>query len=612
MKIFAYDTLNTYALFRVRGRKKIMDIFSIFTLCGGLAFFLYGITVMSSGLEKIAGGRLERILKKMTANPIKALIFGAGITAAVQSSSAVTVMLVGLVNSGIMKLSQAIGVIMGSNIGTTITAWILSLSGIQSTNFFVRLLKPDSFSPLMALAGVIMIMVAKSNKRKSVGAVLIGFAILMFGMKVMADSMAPLADMPEFTQILTAFTNPILGVVVGAVVTAVIQSSAASIGILQALSMVGGLTYGMAIPIVMGQNIGTCISAVLSSIGVNTNAKRVAAVHVAFNALGVIICLSAYLVGNSILHFAIDTQNISPFGIAVVHSIFNIVTTIVLFPFTGLLEKIALATVPEKKVRDKNVLLDERLLLAPSFAIAECYRQSIKMAEMAEFNFINSTKMLKSYHAKKADQIKSNEVKIDTFEDKLEAFLLKLSAKELAEEDSNRISQLLLTIGDYERIGDHASYMLQIAEKMKDSDRKLSPEAIEELKVIVHAVSEVFKITLEAYKTDNIQLAQEVEPLEAVIKRIIRKVKNRHIQRLKDGLCTPEMSFLFSDLLNDLRRIAAHCGNVATSVLQLHDATINKHEYNHRNKDEDLEFLNKYESYKSRYSVSRNKSFEKV
>jgi len=581
-------------------------------LCGGLAFFLYGITVMSSGLEKIAGGRLERILKKMTANPIKALIFGAGITAAVQSSSAVTVMLVGLVNSGIMKLSQAIGVIMGSNIGTTITAWILSLSGIQSTNFFVRLLKPDSFSPLMALAGVIMIMVAKSNKRKSVGAVLIGFAILMFGMKVMADSMAPLADMPEFTQILTAFTNPILGVVVGAVVTAVIQSSAASIGILQALSMVGGLTYGMAIPIVMGQNIGTCISAVLSSIGVNTNAKRVAAVHVAFNALGVIICLSAYLVGNSILHFAIDTQNISPFGIAVVHSIFNIVTTIVLFPFTGLLEKIALATVPEKKVRDKNVLLDERLLLAPSFAIAECYRQSIKMAEMAEFNFINSTKMLKSYHAKKADQIKSNEVKIDTFEDKLEAFLLKLSAKELAEEDSNRISQLLLTIGDYERIGDHASYMLQIAEKMKDSDRKLSPEAIEELKVIVHAVSEVFKITLEAYKTDNIQLAQEVEPLEAVIKRIIRKVKNRHIQRLKDGLCTPEMSFLFSDLLNDLRRIAAHCGNVATSVLQLHDATINKHEYNHRNKDEDLEFLNKYESYKSRYSVSRNKSFEKV
>ena len=612
MKIFAYDTLNTYALFRVRGRKKIMDIFSIFTLCGGLAFFLYGITVMSSGLEKIAGGRLERILKKMTANPIKALIFGAGITAAVQSSSAVTVMLVGLVNSGIMKLSQAIGVIMGSNIGTTITAWILSLSGIQSTNFFVRLLKPDSFSPLMALAGVIMIMVAKSNKRKSVGAVLIGFAILMFGMKVMADSMAPLADMPEFTQILTAFTNPILGVVVGTVVTAVIQSSAASIGILQALSMVGGLTYGMAIPIVMGQNIGTCISAVLSSIGVNTNAKRVAAVHVAFNTLGVIICLSAYLVSNSILHFAIDTQNISPFGIAVVHSIFNIVTTIVLFPFTGLLEKIALATVPEKKVRDKNVLLDERLLLAPSFAIAECYRQSIKMAEMAEFNFINSTKMLKSYHAKKADQIKNNEVKIDTFEDKLEAFLLKLSAKELAEEDSNRISQLLLTIGDYERIGDHASYMLQIAEKMKDGDRKLSPEAIEELKVIVHAVSEVFKITLEAYKTDNIQLAQEVEPLEAVIKRIIRKVKNRHIQRLKDGLCTPEMSFLFSDLLNDLRRIAAHCGNVATSVLQLHDATINKHEYNHRNKDEDLEFLNKYESYKSRYSVSRNKSFEKV
>lgn len=589
-----------------------MDIFSLFTLCGGLAFFLYGITIMSSGLEKIAGGRLERILKKMTSNPLKSLVFGAGVTAAIQSSSAVTVMLVGLVNSGIMKLSQAIGVIMGSNIGTTITAWILSLSGIESSNFFVRLLKPESFSPIMALVGIIFIMASKSNRRKSVGAVLVGFAILMFGMDVMKDAMAPLADMPQFTHILTAFTNPILGVIVGTVVTAVIQSSAASIGILQALSMVGGMTYAMAIPIIMGQNIGTCVSAMLSSIGVNTNAKRVAAVHVLFNVIGVIVCLSVFEFGYILFHFKFATNNISPFGIAIVHSIFNIVTTILLFPFTKVLEKMAMRLVPDKKQSSKNVLLDERLLLAPTFAIAECYRQTIKMAELVEYNFINSTKMLKSFHAKKADQIRGNEIKIDTYEDKLDAFLLKLSNKELTEEDSNRISQLLLVIGDYERIGDHAAYILKIAETMKNDDKRLSADAVEELKVIVKAVSEIFAMTLEAFRTDNTTLAQEVEPLEAVIKKIIRKVKNRHIQRLKDGNCTAELSFMFSDLLNDFRRVAAHCGNIATSVMQLQDTSLDKHEYNHRNKGEDIQFVSRYEDYKSRYSVSKKTSVEQV
>jgi len=590
-----------------------MDIFSIFTLCGGLAFFLYGITVMSSGLEKIAGGKLEKILRQMTANPIKALVFGAGVTAAVQSSSAITVMLVGLVNSGIMKLSQAIGVIMGSNIGTTITAWVLSLSGIQSTNFFVRLLKPESFSPLLALIGVIMIMVAKSNKRKNVGSVLIGFAILMFGMCVMSDAMSPLADMPEFQQILLMFNNPIFGVFIGAVVTAIIQSSAASVGILQALSMVGGITYGMAIPIIMGQNIGTCISAVLSCLsGVSTAAKRVAAVHVVFNVLGAIILLSAYLFAHSLCKFALHNADITPFGIAVVHSIFNIAATIILFPFVGFLEKIAMIIVPDRKVKGEVVILDDRLLLAPSFAIAECYRQSIKMAEMVEFNFINSTKMLKSFHKKKAEQISANEVKIDTFEDKLNAFMIKLSGKELSEEDNARVSQLMLVIGDYERMGDHATYILKIAESLKNSDRKFSATAIEELKVIVHAVSEIFMMSFEAYKNDNVALAQEVEPLEAVIKKIIRKVKNHHIQRLQDGHCTPELSFMFSDLLNDLRRIAAHCGNIATSVIQLQDSSIDKHEYNHRNKDEDVVFVSRYEDFKSRYSVSRKKDIEKV
>lgn len=586
-------------------RKAKMDIFSIFALLGGLAFFLYGITIMSVSLEKIAGGRLERILKKMTSNPLKGLVFGAAITAAVQSSSAVTVMLVGLVNSGIMKLSQAIGVIMGSNIGTTVTAWILSLSGIKSTNFFVTLLKPETFSPILALVGVILIMAAKSNRRKNLGSVLVGFAILMFGMEVMKNAMAPMADIPEFTSILTAFQNPILGVLVGTVVTAVIQSSAASIGILQALSMVGGLTYQMAIPIIMGQNVGTCISAILSSIGVNTNARRVSAVHVLFNILGVVICLSVFELGNYIFKFNFIAKTISPFGIAVVHSIFNIVTTLILFPFTKVLESLAIKFIPDKKEESSKVLLDERLILAPSFAISECFGKTIKMAEIVQINFVNATKMLKSFHQKKADDIKENEVKVDTYEDTLGSFLIKLSGRELSEEDNNKISQLLLAIGDFERIGDHALNILKVAEKLKEDNKKLSFEAVEEIKIVVSAVSEIFAIAFDSYRRNDLKLAQEVEPLEAVIKKAIRRVKNNHIQRLKDGQCSIETSFLFSDLLNDFRRIAAHCGNIATSVIQLDDKTIGKHEYNHRNKDEDLEFINKYKNYKSIYSVTK-------
>ena len=582
-----------------------MDIFSIFTLCGGLAFFLYGISIMSSALEKIAGGKLEKILKKITSNPIKSLALGAGVTAVIQSSSAVTVMLVGLVNSGIMNLSQTVSVIIGANIGTTMTAWILSLAGIQGTSdIIIKMLKPESFSPILALIGVIMIMAAKSNKRKSIGTVFMGFAILMFGMQVMAGAMSPLADMPSFRQILIAFTNPVLGLLVGMIVTVIIQSSSASIGILQALTLVGGVSYGVAIPIILGQNVGTCISAVLSAIGVNTNAKRVAGVHVIYNILSIAICFPVFIILNYIFHFAFLKTDISPAGVAIVHTGYNLITAAILFPFGKFIEKLAIITIPEKKEKSKHVFLDDRLLLAPGFAIAECYRQTIKMAEIVEYNFINSTKMLKSYHQKKAEQIKENEIKIDTYEDKLNSFLLKLSGKDLTEEDNNRISQLLLVIGDLERIGDHATYILDIAKKLKDTEKKLSSEAIDELKVIVRAVSEIFAVALEAYKTDNVKLAQDVEPLEAVIKKLVRKVKNYHIQRLKEGNCTAEVSFMFSDLLNDLRRIAAHCGNIATSVIQLQDKSIDKHEYNHRNKDEDLEFISRYEDYKSRYRVS--------
>jgi len=585
-----------------------MDIFSIFTLLGGLAFFLYGISIMSGGLEKVAGGRLESLLKKMTSNPLKSFAMGAVITAVIQSSSAVTVMLIGLVNSGIMNLSQTVSVIIGANLGTTITAWMLSLTAIQeSAGLLFKLLKPETFAPLLGFTGIVMILASKSNKRKNVGTIFMGFAILMFGMVVMAESMAPLADMPQFRNTMIAFSNPLLGFLVGMIITMIIQSSSASIGILQALTLVCSVSWGVAIPIILGQNMGTCISAIIASIGVNTNAKRVAGIHVIYNILSVGICLPLFIAYSVIFKPAFLANDINAFGIAIFHTVYNIFTAVMLFPFVKLIEKLSIKAIPDKKEHGKNVLLDERLLLAPTFAVSEAYRQSIKMAELVEYNFVYSSKLLKSYHQKKADQIRENEIKIDTYEDKLDSFLLKLSGKELSEEDNNRISQLLLIIGDYERIGDHAANILKISEKLKESETKLSNDAIEELKVIVHAVSEIFGMALEAYKTDNVQLAREVEPLEAVIKKIVRKVKNHHIQRLKDGLCTADLSFMFSDLLNDFRRIAAHCGNIATSVIQLYDSSLDKHEYNHRNKDEDIQFVSKYQDYKSRYSVSKNK-----
>ncbi len=583
-----------------------MDLFSIFTLCGGLAFFLYGISTMSAGLEKIAGGRLEKILKKMTSNPVKSFALGTVITALIQSSSAVTVMLVGLVNSGIMDLSQTVSVIIGSNVGTTITAWILSLTGIQGDNFWVRILKPETFAPILALVGVIMLM-GKNNKRKNIGTVFMGFAVLMFGMEVMAGAMEPLADMPQFRNILVAFSDsPFLGMLVGLIVTMIIQSSSASIGILQALSLTSAIPFGAAIPIILGQNLGSCISAVLSAIGVSTNAKRVAAVHTIYNIICVGVTLTLFMIVTSFVKIPALEQNVNPFSIAVFHTVYNIITAFVFFPFFKFLEKAAIWAVPEKAETQKStVLLDERLLVAPSFAITECYSQTIKMAEIVQFNYINSTKMLKSFHKKKAEQIEENETQIDMYEDKLSKFLLKLSSKSLSMEDSSRISQLLLAVGDYERIGDHTSHILKIAAQLNESERKLSEKAIEELKVIVNAVTELFDVTLEAYKTDNIRFAQEAEPLEAVIKKIIRKVKNAHIQRLKDGDCTPEVSFMFSDLLADLRRIAAHCGNVAISVIQQKNVALGKHEYNHRDKDEDEEYITKYQDYKSRFAVPK-------
>lgn len=582
-----------------------MDIYSFLTLIGGLAFFLYGISIMSSGLEKVAGGRLEKLLKKMTSNPLKSFVLGAGITAVIQSSSAVTVMLIGLVNSGIMQLSQTVSVIIGANVGTTITAWLLSLTAIQeSTGAFLKLLKPETFAPILAFIGILMIMRSKSNRRKSIGTVFIGFSILMFGMELMAGAMSPLASMPKFQNLMIAFSNPLLGFAVGLILTAVIQSSSASIGILQALTIGGGVSWGVAIPIILGQNLGTCISAILASIGVSTNAKRVAGIHVVYNILSVGICLPLFIILNLIFRFKFLSTSISPFGVAVFHTIYNVFTALMLFPFVKLIEKLTIKFIPEKQTEsEKVVFLDERLLYSPALAISECFKKTVDMAELVHYNYICSTKMLKSFHQKKADEINENETTIDTYEDKLGSFLLKLSGRELNEDDNNKVSHILLAIGDYERMGDHCVHILKVAEKLRDMERKLSDEAVEELKTIVNAVSEIYDMTLQAYKTDDLALAQKVEPLEAVIKKGVRRAKNNHIQRLKDGQCCAEVSFMFSDLLNDLRRIAAHAGNIATSVIQLYDTTLDKHEYNHRNKDEDIEFKERYKDYKSRYRV---------
>lgn len=580
------------------------DIFCILQLFGGLAFFLYGIYIMSLGLEKIAGGKLEKILKTMTSNPAKGLVLGAGITALIQSSSAVTVMLVGLVNSGIMKLSQAIGVIMGSNIGTTITAWILSLSGIQSTNTILRLFKPESFTPVLALIGVLMIFIAKSNKNKNIGNAFLGFSILMTGMIFMGTSMEPLSHSPKFMQLLTLFKNPLFGVFVGTFITAIIQSSAASIGMLQALVMQVDMTYSMALPIIMGQNIGTCITAVLSSIGVNANAKKVAVVHVTFNVIGTIVFLTIYEIIRWLIDFPFMEENVNPAGIAILHSTFNICTTILLFPFIKQLEKIANIVIKETKNQKDEVFIDERLLLTPELAISEIHNKISKMARLVQNNVLYSTKLLKNYSYKKADVINKNEQRIDLYEDKMEAYLIKVSNKGLADETGNVIARLLLTIGDYERIGDHAVNILNIAEEKKNKNMDFPPELVEDIKTIVSAILEVLSLSSEAFKHDNTTLALKIEPLEQVIDRLVLKAKNRHIKRIQYGECPIELDFLISDLFNDFERISDHCSNIATSILKTKDQNIDKHEFLKQLKSYDnKDFSKTYDEFKEKYAL---------
>ncbi len=579
-----------------------MTVFNFISLLGGLALFLFGMSTMSAGLEKTAGGKLEKTLKKMTDKPIKALLLGVAITATIQSSSAVTVMLVGLVNSGIMQLGQSVGVIMGTNIGTTVTAWILSLAGIESDSFIVSLLKPSSFSPIIAFAGILLIMVSKKSRTKDIGGICLGFAILMFGMEMMSDSMAPLSEMKEFREIMVMFNNPILGLLVGIILTAVVQSSSATVGILQALSLTGALSYGMSIPIIMGQNIGTCVTALISSIGVSKNAKRVAVIHVYFNLIGTAVFLTAFFAGNMILDFAFTDQAIDPAGIAIVHSIFNIATTLILFPFSNQIEKLAIKTVKDKKSTGKSAFIDDRLLNSPALAVSESRNHTVKMGQLAIETIGRAISLTEDFSQSKADDIIRNEQILDEYEDKIGTFLVKISSQDLTDEDSNTVATLLHAIGDFERIGDHAVNIMKTAKEISEKEICFSENAAKELRIATDAIKEILSKTSEAFAENDISLALEIEPLEQVIDSLLSEIRSRHVARLTGGSCTIELGFVLSDLLTNYERVSDHCSNIAVCLIRISESVFDAHEYlNDYKSGSNKDFTDKFKSYKSKY-----------
>ena len=566
-----------------------MDIFSVLTMVGGLALFLYGMQVMGDGLAKVSGGKLERILENLTSNPIKAVLLGAGVTAVIQSSSATTVMVVGFVNSGIMKLNQAVGIIMGANIGTTVTSWILSLSGLQGDNVFVKLCKPSSFSPLLAVIGVIFLLFIKDEKKKDIGAIMVGFAVLMFGMETMSDAVKPLANVPEFTGILTAFSNPVLGMIAGAVLTAIIQSSSASVGILQALCVTGAVSYGVAIPIIMGQNIGTCVTALLSSIGATKNAKRAAMVHLYFNIIGTVVFMVLFYTVNAVVGFSFLGTATNAAGIAVIHSLFNVFATMLLLPFGKGLEKLACLTIREE--RKELQLLDSRFLEKPAFAMEQSVHVANKMAEESKRTLFTAMDLLWNYTEDGAKKVGELENLVDQYEDELGTYLVKLSRQNLSVRDSHTLSIVLHCIGDFERISDHAINIMEAAQEMHDKKLIFSPKAEEELKVFSRAVQDIVEKAYAVFRDQDEKLAQKVEPLEAVVDELNQEVKKRHIHRLREGKCTIELGFILSDITTSLERVADHCSNIAVCVTQVREDTYDTHGYLNSVKNEDSEIF---------------------
>ena len=585
-----------------------MTIFDVLTMIGGLCLFLFGMNIMGDGLERRAGNSLKTLLGKLTDSKIKGFLTGLGVTAVIQSSSATTVMVVGFVNSRLMTLKQSIGVIMGANIGTTVTAWILSLGGISSDNLFMQLLKPTAFTPVLALIGTVFLMFSKSTKRKDVGTILLGFATLMFGMDTMSNAVSGLADIPAFQNLFLMFTNPILGVVAGAVLTGIIQSSSASVGILQALSATGAVSYAAAIPIIMGQNIGTCVTALLSSFGTNKNAKRAAIIHLSFNVIGTIVWLSLFSLVSAIFQPAVLSTSATYLGIAVCHSVFNILCTALLLPLSGLLEKLAYLVVPEGKDTAKTVELDERLLATPSIALGQCHQLTMKMADETVSGFQLSLQALSSGDLSAAEQIRSIEKDVDHYEDVLGTYLTKLSRAQVSDDDSSEVSKLLKVIGDLERISDHSVNVLESAEEMKEKKIAFSEGAKKEMDVLCNALTEILELTMDAFRRSDWETASSVEPLEQVIDHIKAILRNRHISRLKKGECSVEAGFIWSDLLTALERTSDHCSNIAVSIIDAHGHNMNAHQSLRSMKEGNPAFFEKLDDYSRKYQLPQEQS----
>ncbi len=580
-----------------------MDIFNVLELISGLCLFLFGMDVMGSALERRAGGSLQSLLSRLTTGKIAGLLTGLGVTAVIQSSSATTVMVVGFVNSGLMTLKQAINVIMGANIGTTVTAWILSLGGINGDNLFVQLLKPMSFTPVLALIGIIFFMFLKDSKKKDTGAILLGFAVLMFGMDIMSEAVAGLKDVEGFKELFLMFKNPILGVLAGAILTAIIQSSSASVGILQALATTGLVSYGAATPIIMGQNIGTCITAILSSFGTNRNAKRAALVHLSFNVIGTVVCLAVFSIVKSAFAPDILNQATNQAGIAICHSVFNVVCTTILLPMSGVLEKIAYILVPEAKIPDTVTELDERLLATPSIAIERCRELSVDMAKGAIAALKDSLVCLKEYSPDMAKKIKDAEEQTDHYEDIIGTYLVKLSAHQISDRDSAEAATLLKIIGDLERISDHAVSLVKASEELKEKDITFSAEAVAELDNLSNAIDEILDYTLAAFDQSDISSARNVEPLEQVIDVLKKKLRTGHIKRLQQGACSIETGFIWSDILTNLERTSDHCSNIAGCIIDAEAENLNLHESLRAMKTDDPDFKAKYADFEAKYVI---------
>ena len=571
-----------------------MDFFSILTLLGGLALFLYGMQVMGDGLAKVSGGKLEKILENLTSSKWKAVLLGLAVTAVIQSSSATTVMVVGFVNSGIMKLTQAVGIIMGANIGTTVTAWILSLAGIESSNFFISLLKPSSFAPILALIGIVLLMFTKSSRKKDIGVILVGFAVLMFGMETMSGAVKPLADVPEFTNLLLAFSNPVAGVLAGTILTAIIQSSSASVGILQALCVTGAVPYSAAFPIIMGQNIGTCVTALLSAIGANKNAKRAAMIHLYFNMLGTVIFLGVFYLLNSVVHFSFMDSMATPAAIAVTHSIFNVTVTLIWLPFSNILVKLACLTIRDSAEdvvaagEDREFLiLESRFLEKPAFAVEQGRTAARRMAEDSRKSLGTAFDLLHQYDAEGAKKIDKLEGKVDRYEDELGTYLVQLNNKDLSENDSHSVSIMLHCIGDFERISDHAVNIKESAEELHEKNLSFSPVAKAELRVVTAAVNDIVEKAFQVFDDQDTTKAAEIEALEELIDELTKEMKRRHINRLRSGECTIEMGFILSDLITSMERIADHCSNIGVCVTQVRENLYDTHSHLNALKNED-------------------------